>query len=394
VRNAVAAFVAVLITACSSSGPPAATLAASSPTPSLTIPTATSVAPTASPTPRLLPPGVTDLAQVFRPRANGWRPSGTTLVVAHTMVSGDITLVAVPLGPRGSAGQPIPIVSFTPDTWALRADAGALALSVWTGKGGRIAVWDVRSGTARWLTADEPGKSALTPQWSKDGASLYYLSSGDDGLTYSIFQIGADGSGQKQLRAAEPRTFALEGLTPDGNGLVWSGGGAGGSVEILDIATGVNRHIENVARVASWRARQPRALVMVGGCCAGRPGGSLVVFDDVALTSRVVAERSQYGDTAWGTGAWDPTGTRVAAVRFDSASPYEGSLVILNAESGSVQPIADTRGAGQVLWLAEGIVFTRPLRIGVELMLLPEGGGPAVSVYQDPGLIQRIDVPR
>jgi hypothetical protein len=87
------------------------------------------------------------------------------------MVSGDITLVAVPLGPRG--GAPTPLVSFVPDTWALRADGGALALTVWSGKGGRIAIWDLRSGTARWLTPDEPGTSVRTPVWSIDGASIY-----------------------------------------------------------------------------------------------------------------------------------------------------------------------------------------------------------------------------
>jgi hypothetical protein len=342
---------------------------------------------------------MTDLSQVFKPLATGWRPSGTTLVVAHAMVSGDITLVAVPLGQRGSAGAPTPIVSFAPDTWALRGDGGALAASVWTGQGRRIAIWDVRSGVARWLTPDEPGKSVLTPQWSKDGSSIYYVSSGDDGKSLGIFQINADGSAKKQLNAAGGYAAGVDGLTPDGGGLVWSSTGAGGTVEILDLASGVSRHLENTARVASWRARQPRALLSVGGCCAGRPGGDLVLWNDVVMTSRVLAARSQSADPAWGTGAWDPTGTRIVAVRIGNASPgntlsYEASLVVINAESGSVQPIADTQGAGQVLWLAEGILFTRALRIGTELMLLPEGGGPAVSVYQDPGLIQRIDVTR
>jgi hypothetical protein len=341
------------------------------------------------------PPGITDLAQVFKPLASGWRPTGTTLVVARAMVSGDIALVAVPLGPRGATSAPIPIVSFVPGTWALRADGGALAVSLWTGRqGARIATWDVRSGAARWLTPDEPGTNEFSPVWSNDGALVYYASSYDDGRTAGLFQIGADGSGKKQIRAAE-RSGGPEGLTPDGKGLVWNGGGAGGSVEILDLPSGVNRHIENTARVASWRARQPRVLLSVGGCCAGRPGGDLVLWDDVALTSRVVVARGAPGDgAAWGGAAWDPAGTRIAAARFDRTSPYEGSLVVIDGVGGTIQPIPDTRGAGQVLWLSEGIVFTRPLRIGMEVMLLPDAGGPAVSVYQDSGLIQRIDVIR
>lgn len=395
-RNAIGVVIVVVISACSSSVPPAATSAASSPTPTA-ITAATSAAPTAataSPTGRVLPPGITDLAQVFKPLASAWRPTGTTLVVARAIVSGDITLVAVPLGPRGATGAPIPIVSFVPDTWALRADGGALAVSVWTGHGARIVIWDVRSGGARWLTPDEPGKSDLSPLWSRDGTSIYYVSSGDDGKSLGMFQIGADGSGQRQIREAEGFGGSLEGLTPDGGGLVWSRTQAGGSVEILDLASGVNRHIADNARAQSWRSRQPRALVSVGGCCAGRPGGELVLWNDVAMTSRVVAVRGPAGDPAWGGGAWDPTGTRIAAGRYDSTSPYEATLVVIDAESGALQPIPDTRGVANVLWLSEGIVFTRPLRIGVEVMLLPDGGGPAVSVYQDAGLIQRIEVPR
>ena len=394
-RNRVAAVTLVLITACSSSGPPAPTSAASSPTPTATS-AATSAAPTvasASPTPSPSPPRITDPSQVFKPLASGWRPTGTTLVVSRAMVSGDITLVAIAVGPRGAVGAPIPIVSFAPTAWSLRSDGGALALEVWTGLSGRIAIWDVRTGAARWLTADEPGAGAGVPLWSRDGATLFYVSVGADGKR-GIFQIAVDGSGKKQIPGSEGFAEALQGLTPDGAGLVWSRGQAGGSVEVFDITTGVNRHLENNARAQSWRVRQPRALLEVGGCCAGRPGGELVLWNDVDLTSRVLAARGPSGDPAWGVAAWDPPGARVAAVRFDSTSPYEGTLAVIDAESGSVRPVPETRGAANVLWLAEGIVFTRPLRIGVEVMLLPDGGGPAVSVYQDAALIQRIEVAR
>ena len=397
-RNSVVALTAVVIAACSSSGPPAATPVVSSPTLAATaaaISAAPSV-PSASPTQSAPSPSprITDLAQVFKPLATGWRPIGTTLVVARAIVSGDITLVAVPLGPRGAVGAPTPIVSFAPAWWSLRPDGGALAVSVATAQGGaRIAVWDVQSGTARWLTADDPGASAGAPRWSPDGASIFYVGSGADGKT-AVFQIGGDGSGKKQVPGSDATAEPIQGITPDGKGLVWSRGQAGGSVEVLDIATGVNRHLENHARAQSWRTRQPRALLEVGGCCAGRPGGDLVLWDDVALTSRVLAARGQFGDPAWGVATWDPGGTRVAAVRFDSASPYEGTLVVIDTESGARREIAETRGVANVLWLSEGIVFSRPLRIGIEVMLLPDGGGPAVSVYQDSGLIQRIEVAR
>ena len=81
-------------------------------------------------------------------------------------------------------------------------------------------------------------------------------------------------------------------------------------------------------------------------------------------------------------------------MRFDSASPYEGTIVVIDVEGGARREIPETRGAANVLWLSEGIVFSRPLRIGVEVMLLPGGAGPPISVYQDSALIQRIEVPR
>jgi hypothetical protein len=391
VRNAIAAVIALLITACSSSSPPAATLAASSPTPTIQTPAATSAAPTAataSPIVRPSPTPITDVSQAFRPLTTGWRPSGTTLVIALSSATGDTTLVALPFGADGRGGAPTPIVSFGPGPWALRSDGGAVAVvAAWAARA-RIAILEVRSGAARWLTASEPGTSDFSPLWSKDGTSLYYASSSDDGKSSALFQIGADGSGKKQIKAAEARTGPPEGLTPDGSGLVWSGGGAGGSVEILDVATGVNRHLDNVASIVSWRSQQPRALLLVGGCCAGRPGGSLVAWDDVALTSRVVAERAQFGAVAFGVGAWDPTGTRIAAVRFDNSSPYEGTLVILDPVTGATQPIAGTLGAGSVQWLAEGIVFSIS-HVGqpaAELMFLPNGAAAAVSLYKTESL--------
>jgi hypothetical protein len=254
---------------------------------------------------------------------------------------------------------------------------------------GRLALWDVRSGEARWLTAADAGGGS--PVWSRDGTSIYYASTGDDGR-YAIFQIGADGSGRKQLFTHE-RLGQLEGLTPDGKGLVWSRGQAGGSVDIFDLATGVNRHLDDNARVASWRVAQPRLLLSVGGCCAGGPSASLVAWDDVAMTSRGVAAVGPNGDPAWGTAAWEQSGTRIAAVRYSRTLPREGDLVILDPGTGATQPIASTLGVRQVFWLPEGILFSVPRRPqpGSELMLLPSGGGPAIGLYWDAEPIRIVD---
>ncbi|MGH2492879.1 MAG: TolB family protein [Candidatus Limnocylindria bacterium] len=391
-----AAIIPVLLTACSSSVFPGATPAASSATPTLAIPAATSAAPTvgtASPSAPPTPTPITELSQVFRPLATGWRPTGPTLVIAQQSDSGEATLVAVPLGPTGRTGAPTPLVRLpTSGSWALRSDGGAVVIGVSTAKGARLAIWDVPSGRARWLTSDDAGGGS--PIWSKDGSSIYYSGSTDDGRA-GFFQIGADGSGRKQVFTHE-RLGQIEGLTPDGKGLVWSRGQAGGSVDIVDLATGVNRQLEGNARVASWRVLQPRLLLSVGGCCAGGPGGSLVAWDDVAMTSRVAAEIGQSGDPAWGMGAWEPSGSQIAAVRWQGTSPRESDLVILDTRTGATRPLAGTMGVGRVDWMPEGIVFaiTRTRQARFELMLFPSVGGSAVTLYEDAVYILRIDVIR
>jgi hypothetical protein len=225
-----------------------------------------------------------------------------------------------------------------------------------------------------------------SPVWSMDGRFIFFGSYQATGPG-AVARIGADGQGAATIALLD-RFGGLEGITPDGRGLIWSRGQAGGSAEILDIATGTSRHLEDVARIVSWRMQQPRVLLSVGGCCAGRPGGSLVAFDDVSMTSRVIADRSPFGTIAFGGGAWDPTGTRVAAGRYDETSPYDASLVIIDAATGTVQPISDVLGVGLVLWLDEGIVVTRTLARSAttDVALISPQGGPSVELYRGAGI--------
>jgi hypothetical protein len=291
------------------------------------------------------------------------------------------TLIAVPFGPNGGTGATTRVVNFSARGWDLRSDGGALAVAVTTPAGVRIAIWDVVSATGRWITPPAPGVFPSSPVWSKDGLSIYFGSSQsvDQG---AVKRIGPDGQGMATIATLD-RFGGLEGISPDGRSLLWSRGQAGGSAEMLDIATGTSKHLDDVARVVSWRARQPRVLISVGGCCAGRPGGSLVAFDDVAMTSRVVAERSAYGSIAFGGGAWDPTGTRIAAARYDDSTPYDATLVIVEPD-GTTRPISDVLGVGFVLWLDEGIVVTRALTRSAttDVAFVPVQGGPSVALYR------------
>ena len=377
-RSVIAALFVVTITGCSAPVAVAPT-AVPSIAPS-SVPSAPTARPTATPPPTPTP--ITELSQVFLPLTRGWRPTGPTLM--FTVSEGEMrsTLVAVPFGPSGRTGDPTRLLTFTGQGWDVGANGTAIAVAVGTLPGGRLAVWDIATATGRWVTPPAPSTLVGSPIWSKDGGSLFfgwYEGGGPGG----IGRIGADGQGATTI-ATPDRFGQLEGISPDGRALTWSRGQAGGSAEVLDVATGTNTHLDDVSQVVSWRVQQPRVLVQSGGCCAGRPGGSLVLFDDVAMTSRVVAERSALGTIAFGGGAWDPTGTRIAAGRYDETNPYDASLVIIDAATGAARPASELVGVGNILWLAEGIVVSRGLARSAttDVVLVPPQGGRPIPLYQ------------
>lgn len=391
---------AALATICACSAPvavPSATSPAVPSQPASPSASTASRAPTAapsSPTPFTTPSPITDLSQVFRPVSTGWRPNGPTIITATNDDRGNTGLVGISLGPGGSTSAPISILSFTSSGWDIRSDGGALAVVVATDHGTRMATWNLGASLGAWVTPPDPIAPISMPIWSKDGAWIYYGAPGSvaaTNFTGTVSRIRPDGSGKTDIATLE-RFGGLEALTPDGAGLIWSRIQAGGSAEILDVATGVNHHLDDVARVDSIRSRQPRVLLTVGGCCAGRPGGALVLWDDTTLTSRTIADRTNVPIVAWGAAAWDPTGTRIVAARFDDSSPYRASLVTLEPDAGALRPIPGTIGAGQVLWLDEGILFLAGPDSGneVQLMMLPVGGGGPISLYKGTNMYRMV----
>jgi len=176
------------------------------------------------------------------------------------------------------------------------------------------------------------------------------------------------------------QTCALPILTPDGRGLILSRAQAGGSVDIIDIATGMDRHLADNARIASMRTKQPRLLMMLGGCCAGPGGGALVLWNDEALTSRELAPAG--AAYLYAAASWDPTGTRIAAVRMEAAFPNATELVTIDPESGAQQVVPDTKDAAQVLWIDEGMIVSIGSRRSpiAKVELLPARGGQAVPL--------------
>src|SRR6266566_3596362 len=119
-----------------------------------------SPSPTASQTLALSPPTTTtspgDLASLVHPLVASWRPSGPVLLIERSDAPG-ATLLAVPLD-GGAATALVALPSPVQLGYDLRDDGSVLAVALAiTTNTARIAIWDLASGTTRWLTEEEPG---------------------------------------------------------------------------------------------------------------------------------------------------------------------------------------------------------------------------------------------
>ena len=309
-----------------------------------------------------------DLAARMHVLASGWRPAVETAVVSVTEGQ-TTTFVAVPVTGGGPA---VPIIELTNTySWNLRQDGAVLAASVRNGSdSSRIAVWDVLSGSARWVTADQPGVFDDGPVWTPDGSAIYYGEHSATATTYAdrgIFRINLDGGQPVGVHGPDRNGGSPVRLTSDGRWLIWTRSQAGGSTDVLDLTTGENRSFDvtGTSGEIAWREARPRALVMSGGCCAGRPGGQLILWDDVSGESREIIGTGAAPLVFAGAADWDPTGTVIAAAVFERTmlerSVLDGPVFIAVFDStGTLKSkVAGSEGFSVVAWLAEGILVRR-----------------------------------
>ena len=304
-----------------------------------------------------------DLARSLRPLVPAWRPDRQTLIVARSTGAGATTLDAIALDPVGPA---TPLVTFGPSAgWQLRSDGSLLAVALQTAAdSGRIAMLDLRAGTARWVTDDEPGVWHRWPVWSPDGSLIFYSAAKAGTTDLGIVRFSINGSGKGPIHGPDGNGRELIAFTPDGAALVWSAVRAGGSTAVLDLATGRDRVFDDTTASTplSFRAPRPRALVLVGGCCAGRPGGSLVLWDDLDNSRRPLVGIDSAPPAAIGGADWSPDGRLVVATLYDRSTPADssGRLVYFDpADPGGSTAISGTAGAQAVVWPRSGIVYTR-----------------------------------
>jgi hypothetical protein len=331
--------------------------------------------------------------------SNGWRPKGRTLLIGTGGGPDVTTISAVSLTGTGEA---VPLASHTRSTGAQwRPDGSALAIGLQTSvDSARIATWDLSSGATRWVTEDEPGVWQESPVWSADGVAIYYSAHAITATTYEdrgMFRISVDGSGKAMVRAPSENGGMPARLTPDGGGLVFARVRAGGSTDVLDLATGRDREFDRNTTSSSlaWRSARPRALVMSGGCCAGRPGGTLVLWDDLVGTRTELVGPTATPSIAAGSADWDPTGTKIAVTIYERSGRVDApaSIALTDASGGHRTTIPGTEGAGHLMWFPEGIVFSRFTSGRVTEIVLMSPAGDSLRVlyrWPDPSGLQSI----
>jgi hypothetical protein len=157
------------------------------------------------------------------------------------------------------------------------------------------------------------------------------------------------------------------------------------------LTTGENKSfdITGTSGEIAWRAARPRALVMSGGCCAGRPGGQLILWDDISGESRQIIGTDAAPLVFAGAADWDPAGTRIAAAVFERTvldrSVVDGPLFIALFDStGTLKSkVAGSEGFSVVAWLVEGILVRRSTPgVFTEFVLMSAAGADPRVLYR------------
>jgi hypothetical protein len=328
----------------------------------------------------------------------GWRATGRTVVVTATDGLGTTTFTAVPIDTRGEA---VPFLQVTDAGGSqLRPDGRALAVALTNGDdSSRIATLDLTSGTARWVTADEPGIYDRSPVWSPDGSSIYYGESSSTVAYYGdrgLFRVSVDGSladlGTTLVHGPDRNGGDPVGVSPDGRWLSWTRGQAGGSTDVLDLSTGVNKtfDIAGASGLIAWRSARPRALVVSTGCCAGGPSGQLLLWDDVTGATTELMGLSSGDLLPVGLAVWDPTGTRIAVSVIERPATVTQNFRNSPIFVGIFDPrgvyrgkIPGTPAVWVLAWLPEGVlVVPSSADATTELRLVSESGDSGRTIYR------------
>ena len=337
------------------------------------------------------PSAVDPLASLLDPQVANWRPTGPTLLVTVARAQ-EGSVVAVPLdgAPAITLATVHDVSGSAPATVLVvaRSDGRILAIALATGATTRrIALLDLASGRARWLTTPGAGESDGVPAWAADGDSLYYGTS-DPSARRGVPHVALDGA---VLQAAHPAPsfgslLSVSWVTPDGV-LIGADEFNGPTVWAMDLATGQKVSFgEHNSALWAWRSNRPRALVSALTNIAAPGSGYLALWDSVTGGKTTILSEPVAGAD------FDPTGTRIVAAITDPTD-HQVRLSVMNTDGSGRSVLAGTDNARSPLWTESGIAYTTYVPAGPnEVRIVSPGGGASRTLYTTTSTIQRMQL--
>lgn len=226
---------------------------------------------------------------------------------------------------------------------------------VWSRRAGQIAfqsrregkfdVWVVRAdGSEPVRLTDDPDHDYL-PSWSPDGRFVAFASwrqqPGDAEREVHLYIMRADGSGQRRLMAASPRTSGGVEWSPDGRWVVFAMRSEGDGADLFSaqVLGGDEPTLGPLTRLTD-------DAPAYCGAPAVSPDGSLIAFyrDDGAGADLVVMSRdgshrrtvAEGGN--WWYPEWSPDGKWIMCTAPSSPGDNENLALWIIAADGSVPP--------------------------------------------------------
>jgi hypothetical protein len=319
-----------------------------------------------------------------------WRPTGETAIVHVASPDGQGgRLIAV-----SASGAP-PTVLARVDRireWRPTASGEYIVAEFTIGSAPyavRVALLDLRAGTARWISPGESGDAAQWPVISPDLRYVYYGLShwtdspiGGTGRDDGIFRVGLDGSGSTRVVGPSPRppTFAIpREVTPDGL-LVWGLAYEGATIEVLELANGKNIS-SGTGGLIRVRNQRPRFLIWYAGGVG--PAHGLVTWDH----STGVRVELASDDILISGGDWSPDGRQIVAALHPKDADTTAKLTIMDERGGGRRELqTPTAVPNDPIWGNAGIYYRLADQItGLSSLRLVDPNGPDRLFYAAPG---------
>lgn len=255
----------------------------------------------------------------------------TTVSVVPTMTFGALRGGIVVMANADGSGYKELVTAWSPFTTDWDPTGDLLAYDE-RGGTGTIKMVDV-NGTVTAIGAG--GTSGLYPEFSPDGAWVYYARGDWDFATY---RARTDGSVDEALPVDSPPNAVSPSLSPDGKRLVFSTGDWG-TLAIVDIATGEWSYVDGALGTSpAWSPDGSRIAYVA----TGNDGARLhTVAPDGSDNHRVGDEASSYDVGI----DWSPDGKWIIA-RNNSRNRLE----IVDATSGLTFPLGFTAGYRGPSW--------------------------------------------